>query len=160
MIINFVCRQNAYRSRLAEAYLNSLKLPGIRAISTGYEAEKSEDGPISWVAARILKRRSLLPFMSDKWRQLTQEDIETSDFLVFMTNNVYENCVRRFKINGKKQEIWDIKDFEEYGITNEDNSLNDELKKIQLSDQAFEQIKDKVNGFVDRINKNPIISDR
>lgn len=38
--IHFVCRGNNFRSRLAEAYLNSKKLPGIKVISSGIEAEK------------------------------------------------------------------------------------------------------------------------
>ncbi len=59
MLILFVCMGNSYRSRLAEAYMNSLGLPGIVVGSAGVFAAENLNGPITKYAKDLIHEHGL-----------------------------------------------------------------------------------------------------
>jgi protein-tyrosine-phosphatase len=143
----FVCTGNIYRSRLAEAYLRSLQLPQLTITSCGTEATVQHKGPILWTTLRLLYRHNLLPFMTRAWKQITTNDLQTSDIAVFLDRKNYEYCRNRFPLP-KKYEIWSLPDFNERDLNGKPVDLHREIECIMLSEKTFELIKEKVNQLI------------
>lgn len=140
MKIHFICTGNTYRSRLAQAYCNSLKVPGLTAVSSGIRAEM-DSTPIEWYAQRILEEQGLAAYASLHWLQTTKENIQTSDVLVFFEPQHYEFAKEYLDPLRQKYEIWNIPDL---------HTAND-LDTIQESENCFKLIKTKVDLLVQNI---------
>src|SRR6266404_9320379 len=104
MTIHFICRGNTYRSRLAEVYLKSKNIPGLKVISSGIEAENNLSGPITWYAQRIIQKNHLTPFEKPTWDKTTKELLSQADFTVFMQKDIYDYCVNNLGFNNKNFE--------------------------------------------------------
>jgi protein-tyrosine-phosphatase len=139
MKLHFVCSGNSFRSRLAEAYLNSKKIPALEVSSSGIQAKRNLNGPIAWYAMRIIKYNDLVNFMSDFWRQTTGEMIRKSDTVIFMEKMHYDFC-RNFLAPGQKYEIWDIEDVDNIKIEKESDN-------IKQSEEIFAKIKESVDSL-------------
>jgi protein-tyrosine-phosphatase len=139
--IHFVCRGNSFRSRLAEAYLNSKKISSIKATSSGICADENLDGPITWYGLRIIKNENLIRLMSNYWKKTAKKIIAENDLIIFMTKRHYNFC-KNF-LNGKKFEIWDIDDIE-----NVDNLTHADNKIIKSSENIYKKIKKEVDNLV------------
>lgn len=141
MIIHFVCSGNIYRSRLAETYLNSKKLSGITAISSGINALKNNNRPISWLTQRLFEVYKLVPFQKLKWTQTTEEALNSTDLTVFFGKKYYQYCVNNFGYNSTNFEIWEIKDL--------NKNIKNHLKKIEKTEKTFEKIRQKVDKLIE-----------
>lgn len=148
MTIHFICVGNTYRSRMAEAYLNSLKVRGLRATSSGIKASEDQNGPISWVAARIIKKNNLIPFMSRDWQQTSKELLETSQLVIFFGEDYKDFCSINFTPALKSHEVWEIGDIDLVllNAAKKNKTFDDEL--IKQSEETFEKIKEKVDALV------------
>jgi protein-tyrosine-phosphatase len=140
MKIHFVCSGNTFRSRLAEAYLNSKKIASLDISSSGIEAERNLDGSITWYAMRIIKYNGLVSFMSDFWQQTTKELIEGNDLVIFMEKNHYDFC-KSFLTPDQKYEIWNIEDID-------DPVIEKEIESIKKSEEIFDKIKEEVDLLI------------
>jgi len=147
MTIHFICKANTFRSRLAEAYLNSKQLPNIKVISSGTEAELNESGPVSWYAQRLIQDGNLVAFEKPTWGQTTKLLLEEGDLTIFMHQNIYDFCVEHFGFSAKDFEVWQIPDIRIHFLT-----LTEEVKKIEATEKIFEEIKQKVNTLVAKIS--------
>ncbi len=150
MIVHFICRGNAYRSRLAEAYFNSKKLPDIRAISSGVEEEihRYGNGPVSWLAMRLLQYNSLIPFMSFMSQQTNKELLKKSDFFIFFDEKYLDYCEEKLGFNSSQYEAWKILDIDDYGLTEKNQSRKDDLRKLDISGKTFVEIKKKIDALI------------
>jgi protein-tyrosine-phosphatase len=92
MRIHFVCTGNIYRSRLAEAYCNSLCVPGIHVFSSGIRAGMEGDAPISPYAADVLTRYGFDGYATARWQRTSAELVRASDVLVFMESEHHRFC--------------------------------------------------------------------
>jgi protein-tyrosine-phosphatase len=142
MNIHFVCSANTFRSRLAETYLNSKKLPGIKVSSSGVDALKDENGPVSWYAQKIIEQTGMVPTEKLIWTQTTKEILEAQDLVIFMQQWHYDQCIARFGYKGTNFEIWDIED-----VTDAEH-LNDTV--VAKTEAIFNKIKIKVEDLVAR----------
>ncbi len=141
-IIHFICSGNTYRSRLAEAYLNSKKIEGLKAISSGINAEKIAVYPVRWYTEKISEENMLEKHLSPYWKQTTSSLIEASDLLIFLSRDIFELCSSfQFKTPHK---IWDISDVD---LTKSDEKI------IKDTNIAFMEIKKKVDNLL-LIEKN------
>lgn len=146
MHIHFVCRGNTYRSRLAEAYCNSLRRNGIRATSSGTHATVNKNGPITWIAAFLLTKYDMTEDLSAlAWTQSTPELFESADIIVFMTPEDMRNALMLFDFNIKKCVAFDIKDITTYDMETTDGIL----AVINKGEHTFEEIKKEVGRLVD-----------
>jgi protein-tyrosine-phosphatase len=84
MRIRFVCTGNIYRSRLAEAYCKSLRIPELQVSSSGMGAGLNDDAAISPYAAEVLARYELDSHAAARGQRRTAELVRWSDVLVFM----------------------------------------------------------------------------
>ncbi len=113
--INFICRGNVWRSRVAEAYAKSLIVnhPEIKVSSSGIEASRNFQGPSSPYTKQRLEQDHLWQFAHPKWTQTTQDIIDNSDLLVFMNDSVYKDADKLFKLPSGKLIIWHIPDIDD-----------------------------------------------
>lgn len=153
MIIHFICRGNTYRSRLAEAYLNSKRLSSLKSISSGIIASANESGPISWYGQRILQNEKLVPFESPGWQQTTKGLLKQGDFTIFMQQEHYDYCRKKLDFNPKNYEIWNIKDLNEFLFFSTRIRPATEMEKIKASEETFGIIKGKIDGLINRFSK-------
>lgn len=110
--IHFICRGNAYRSRLAEAYALSL-LEGstdIKISSSGIEADRALHGDVAPETVRLLSEESIQNYLTSTWRQTTQKDIDDNDSIIFMSQTLYSQASDLFKLPEDKVQVWDIPD--------------------------------------------------
>lgn len=141
MKVHFVCLGNVYRSRLAEAYLNSKQIPDLTVISSGtVAAVEQKNRPISWVAQRLLDSHKLVPFQKLLRTQTTKELLDSADFTIFFTQVPYQYCVDTLGFSSKQFEIWDIAD------TN--NNYGNDIEKMKITEDAFAIIRQKVDNFI------------
>ena len=112
MVIHFICRGNTHRSRLAEAYAGSFtaQIPDVAVVSSGIEADRDLNGPIVPFVKRTLEKDNVLQFTRRTWTQTTQPMIDGSDILIFMSDDVFEDAMERFKIPVERSQTWQIPD--------------------------------------------------
>jgi protein-tyrosine-phosphatase len=109
MKIHFVCTGNIYRSRLAEAYCNSLRVPGLEASSSGIGAGLNGVAPISPYAADALAKYGLGSCASANWQRTTAELVQASDVLVFL-ESIHRRFCDKWVEPRQRIEVWEIED--------------------------------------------------
>jgi len=150
MNIHFVCTGNTFRSRLAESYLNSKHIPNIKVSSSGIEAMKDANGPITWYAQRIIEEEHLVPSEKMIWTQTTKEILEKQDLIIFMQKMHFDYCRLHFGFRGTNYEIWDVEDIIDT------NEIQDAIT-IQKSELAFIKIKANIENLIShnfKVEKN------
>lgn len=142
MTIHFICFGNIYRSRLAEAYLNSKKTEGIDVTSSGTNASECGNRPISWLGQRLFEVYNLVPFQKSNWNQTTKQLLDSSDLTIFFAKEYYQYCVDNFGFNSPNFEIWEIQDL--------DIKITDDMEKIKKTEETFGRIRQKVDELIER----------
>jgi isopentenyl-diphosphate delta-isomerase len=110
MNILLVCMGNTYRSRLAEAYLKSLRLPGLSVFSAGVRANRNYNGPICSFTAELLHEYALTEYGKPHWTQLTQSILDRAQIVVCMNRLVYEAALHDGYSLPLRTIIWNIAD--------------------------------------------------
>jgi protein-tyrosine-phosphatase len=152
MHIHFICTGNAYRSRLAESYLKSKKLKGIRVSSSGIHASRKKNGPICWYALRLLSKDYLIPYVKRSWHETTDLHIQKADYIIFM-DEIHHNHVQKFmKLDGKRYEIWNIPDLDSIGITTYQHVFEKEQEMFKHTEETYKTIKAKVDTLIESLH--------
>jgi protein-tyrosine-phosphatase len=148
MHIHFVCRGNAYRSRLSESYLNSKQVPSLIVSSSGIEAHKhiNTNGPISWVAQRLIQNHGLVPFMAFQPTQTTLALLQQADLIIFMEAAHLHYAQEQFGYTDKNFQVWNILDIEM-------NEIHQDKDKtiIEISEKTFQYITSKIDEMVETL---------
>ena len=109
--IHFICRGNVFRSRLAEAYARSiLNAHKYQVQSSGIEANKALNGLVDLEAVKALEKDKLLGYLSPRYHQTTQDSLDTSDYIVFMSKSLHDQANKTYDLKNKEVLIWDIPD--------------------------------------------------
>jgi protein-tyrosine-phosphatase len=148
MIVHFVCEGNVFRSRLAEAYLRSKRVPNLTVFSSGIIADLNSRGPISWLAQRIIQLNNLVPFGSANWQKTTKELLEKGDLTIFMTKKIYDFCVQNLGYGSPNYQIWDIDDLSKEELEDNEKSTEGEQKAIEFTERVYQSLKDKIDNLV------------
>lgn len=153
MIIHFICRGNVYRSRLAEAYLNSKELPAFKSFSSGIAATNG-NGIIAWYAQRIIEKEKLVSYESPAWQQTTEEILKRADFTIFMQQEYYDYCRKNLDFTNNNYEFWNVKDLNETLLSATGMLPINETEQILATEETFGIIKEKVDNLINRLSKN------
>ena len=145
MIVQFICRGNAFRSIIAEAYLKSLQLDNVKVISSGTVAAKykaiNEDRYISIIS--LLERHHIQKFAKKHYGDpINPEQVAQADLAVCMNQLVYDEADRICKLP-EHTIVWDVTDI---GETGRIARSTEEQRKFE--EDAFAQITQNVNQLV------------
>lgn len=98
MKIHYICRGNVIRSLSAEAYTNSLEIPGLEATSSGTVAERdcNEQFTIDHRArmVELLQRHGLSETIKSSIDQLTQTLVDSQDVVVCVNQRAYNEAAK------------------------------------------------------------------
>lgn len=140
--IHFVCRGNIYRSRLAEAYLKSFQNPKWVISSSGIDAEKQKTIHTSpWAEATAIQN-GIAQWLTGTNTKTVQADLDDSDLIVFMSDDVYRDVQKTYTFNEDKSLVWHVKDRQNWPTT---------MPARQKRYGTFRQIKRNANTLIDDI---------
>jgi protein-tyrosine-phosphatase len=141
VIIHFICRGNSFRSILAEAYLNSLKLKNLRAISSGTNAAADRPRNLTAYTAtlQLLAKKGIRQFAKAGYGdQLTQSRLAGADVVICMNQRVYDECQRLVTLPAGTR-IWSVADIGEPGrIAHTESERN--LRREEVYQEIVEDI--------------------
>jgi len=117
MIIHFICRGNAFRSIIAEAYLNSLELEDLSVLSSGTAAtlHKTRNLASHRTTLELLGEHGIRSFAKTGYGdQLIQSRLDKADTTVCMNQRVYGECLGCVTFPARPR-IWSVADIGEPG---------------------------------------------
>jgi protein-tyrosine-phosphatase len=117
MIIHFICRGNAFRSILAEAYLNSLELKDVSVLSSGTAATLHEARNLvnHRITLELLGEHDIRGFAKVGYGdQLTQVRLDKADITVCMNQRVYDERLPCVTFPASPR-VWSVADIGEPG---------------------------------------------
>ncbi|HYK67296.1 MAG TPA: hypothetical protein VEV45_05085 [Streptosporangiaceae bacterium] len=117
MIIHFICRGNAFRSIIAEAYLSSLELDNLNALSSGTAAAADKTRNLAHYKGtlELLAKHGIREFAKgDYGDQLTQSRLERADINVCMNQRVYAESLQSVVFPALPH-VWRVADIGEPG---------------------------------------------
>jgi isopentenyl-diphosphate Delta-isomerase len=141
MVILFVCMGNTYRSRLAEAYLRWLAVPGVSVSSAGVRADMNLNGPITSYARELIDEYGLADYGKRSWTALEQGLLARADMVVCMNRQVYDTARAAGFEFPLRTFIWDIPDVSLMLL----NASGDLPKVPHIARKTFGQIIERVN---------------
>ena len=145
MIIHFICRGNTFRSIIAEAYLNSLALEDVSALSSGTAATfyKARNLANHRITLELLEEHGMRGFAKVGYGdQLTQSRLDKSDITVCMNQRVYGECLRCVTFSHSPR-VWSVADIGEPG------RISDVESERQLyREEAYQEIARNIERLV------------
>lgn len=140
MNIHFVCTGNTFRSRMAEAYLNSKNIPNIKVSSSGIRAINNLDGDITSYTKKLLSDLGILKYTNKKWTQTTKEKLLKADLVVLMKEEHLSWVKDHLDFTPKNYLVFNVDD-----IT--DSIKGDEFKRNEFIKLTFQKISSKIDSL-------------
>ncbi len=152
MRVHFICRGNAYRSRLAEAYLKSLDTV-IEVISSGTVANdhRKQNIPVIRLVRQFLDQKGLGTGMDYEPIQLTQQRLAPDDTVVFINQKVYRDFINNFSAP-EHMSIWDVKDFDEMHPNPDITDPEFPAQFLSYTEEIFKQIQSNTDKLVSKLS--------
>jgi protein-tyrosine-phosphatase len=137
MIIHFICRGNSFRSIIAEAYLRSLQLAGLNAMSSGTTAaaHKARNLDAYTGTLRLLAENGIGEFAKAGYGdQLTQSRLAGAGIVICLNERVHGECQRLVSLPPGTR-VWSVADIGEPG-----RIARTETEKVLYRQQAYREI--------------------
>jgi protein-tyrosine-phosphatase len=155
MIIHFICRGNAFRSIIAEAYLNSLEIKDLSVLSSGTAAilHKARNLANHRMTLELLGEHGIREFAKAGYgNQLTQSRLDKADITVCMNQRVYDECLRHVTFPASPR-VWSVAD-----IGEPDRISDIESERRLYKEEAYQEIvrnvERLVSGVLDEQTRN------
>jgi protein-tyrosine-phosphatase len=155
MIIHFICRGNSFRSIIAEAYLNSLKIKNSRVLSSGTSAASDKAGNLPYyrMTLDLLEKHGIREFAKAGYGdQLTQSRLEEADITVCMNQRVYDECLRCVTFHAVPR-IWSVADIGEPGRIS-----GAESERELYREEAYQEIVRNVDRLISDISAASLLN--
>ena len=149
MIVHFICRGNAFRSIIAEAYLNSLKFTNLKAVSSGTAAAADRARNLAAYTATLdlLAKNGIREFAKAGYGdQLTPSRLAGADVVICMNQRVYDECQHLVGLPAGTR-IWSVADIGEPGRV-----AHTEDTKTRYRAEAYLQIVDGVGQLITELS--------
>ena len=148
MIVHFICRGNAFRSIIAEAYLNSLKFENLKAISSGTAAAVDRTGNLAAYTATLglLAKNGIQEFAKTGYGdQLTPSLLAGADVVICMNQRVYDECQQLVSLPASTR-IWSVADIGEAGRV-----AHTESGKTLYREEAYQEIAECISQLISEL---------
>lgn len=142
MNFHFICRGNILRSVVAEAYLKSLGLKNVTAISSGTNVNWNDETERGYFAdtIRLLDRHGIKRYVKDVPEQLTQQRIAAGSMVICMNQRVIDEAASIVTLPSNAIN-WNIVDIGEGHRTVR-------ADKERYLEEIYKEITDKVDALV------------
>lgn len=153
MVIHYICRGNAFRSFIAEAYTCSLELSGVEVISSGTlgSLTKQQNANIHRYVRETLGRHHISEYAkADYAENLSDELIQKSDVLVCMNRRVYDEAHERGFTLPNRTIVWSILD-----VNEGDRMVGTEADVPRYVEMAYAEIVQNVDALVAELGLRP-----
>jgi len=148
VIVHFICRGNAFRSIIAETYLNSLNSGNLKAISSGTvaAAERTGNQAVFSETLALLAKNGIREFAKTCYGdQLTQSRLAGTDVIICMNQIVYDEC-QQHVILPTSTRIWSVADIGEPGRV-----THTEPGKNLYREEAYHEIVEAISQLVSEL---------
>jgi protein-tyrosine-phosphatase len=145
VIVHFICRGNSFRSIIAGAYLNSLKIRDWSALSSGTVAalDREKNGVYHRMTLELLEKHGIRKFAKDSYGdQLTQSRLEAADVTVCMNERVHSECLRLVTFPASPH-VWSVADIGEPGRV-----PRSESERERYREEAYQEIANNVDRLI------------
>jgi protein-tyrosine-phosphatase len=145
MIVHFICRGNSFRSIIAEAYLNSLRVDswGVMSSGTVGALNKAQNLVYYQMTLELLEIHGMREFAkADYGDQLTQPRLEEADLTVCLNERVYDECLQVVTFSASPR-VWSVADIGEPG-----RIAHNEAQQQLYREEAFQEIVGNVDQLV------------
>lgn len=115
--VHFVCNGNVYRSKLAEAYAKSYKVPGVVFSSSGLMFWEHDPRPMDYVspwAIKIGRKDGIDKLLWGMRQKTTNALLAKQDLIIFANQKVYNRAKRNLKFDERKVIVWNVRDVHEW----------------------------------------------
>ncbi len=136
---------NVFRSIIAEAYLNSLRITGSAVLSSGTVAALEKAGNLAYytMTLELLEKHGIREFAKAGYGdQLSQSRLDEADITVCMNQRVYDECLR-FVTFPASPYIWSVADVGEPGRISDVKSQRDIYRE-----EAYQEIVENVDRLM------------
>ena len=150
MIVHFICRGNAFRSIIAEAYLNSFMFRNLNAISSGTvaAAERAGNRAAYSETLGLLEKNRIREFAKIRYGdQLTPARLAEADLAVCMNQRVYDECLQLVSLPASTH-IWSVADIGEPGRVAHTGS-----GKTLCREEAYLEIVEGTNQLISELSQ-------
>jgi protein-tyrosine-phosphatase len=145
MIVHFICRGNVFRSIIAEAYLNSLELEDLNAVSSGAVAAQYKEQNLVHhpVTLELLDAHGIKGFAKVGYGdQLTQPRLDKADITICLNQRVYDDCLDCVTFSARPR-VWSVADIGEPGRI---SAVESERQRYR--EDAYREIVENVDRLV------------
>ena len=145
VIIHFICRGNAFRSIIAEAYLNSLGIKDSRVLSSGTVAASYKARNLAYyrTALELLEKHGIREFAKAGYgNQLSQAQLGKADITVCMNQRVHDECLRLVTFPASPH-VWSVADVGEPGRMSDVKSEREIFRE-----EAYQEIVENVDRLM------------
>ena len=149
MIIHFICRGNAFRSIIAEAYLNSLEIEdwNVQSSGTAAASEKARNLTSYGKTLELLEKHGIREFAKGGYGdQLTQSRLERAGITVCMNQRVFDECLQWVTFPAIPR-IWSVADIGEPGRISDVES-----ERRFYREEAYREIAENVDRLISAVS--------
>ena len=148
MRVHFICRGNAYRSLLAEAYFKTRSTIPVTSSGVVADIYREYNKSVIVKTRKFLESKKLPPALAKAPIQLTDERLHKDDTLVCVNKEAEKDLLRLFRPLSKPI-VWDIADYDEpeggqaAGLSREEYTKIIYKKMTQKVDKLIEQLENR-----------------